>query len=188
MILDLHDFLSEEFVAAWLLILSALIFVVGGILYTGRAIWKWPAAQSRSYLYWERGFVMGAILVATMGLVLLTQLLEGAGDKIVAPLAMTLFLVGTILVLAAESFSLKLLDDNYAAIVTSVILAFLGQAAFGISILLTAYLPGWVGWATVIWSLAWLIILPIARPKDMYYPWLHYVAPLIIGIALLAKG
>jgi hypothetical protein len=45
-----------------------------------------------------------------------------------------------------------------------------------------------VGWATVIWSLAWLIILPIARPKDMYYPWLHYVAPLIIGIALLAKG
>ena len=131
---------------------------------------------------------MGAVLVATLGLVLLTQLLEGAGDRIVSPPAMTIFLIGTVLVLAAETFSLKLQDYFYEPVVAFVILAFLGQASFGASILRTGYLPGWVGWATVVWNLAWLIILPIARPQDMYYPWLHDVAPLIIGIALPGRG
>jgi hypothetical protein len=60
-----------------------------------------------------------------------------------------------------------------------------GQALFGIAILRTGFLPAWVGWATVIWNLGWLVILPIARPRDIYYPWLHFVAPLIIGIMLL---
>lgn len=179
---------SEQVVAAWLLILSSIIFVPGGLLYTGRAIWKWAVAQSRSYLYWERGLVMAAILVATVGFILLAQLLEYAGDRILSPIGMAIFFIGTILVLVAETLSLKFQDYIYAPIVVSVILAFLGQAIFGASILRSGFLPSWAGWATVIWSLAWLVILPIARPQDMYYPWLHYVAPLIIGIALLGKG
>jgi hypothetical protein len=183
--MDVQNVISERVVAGWLLILCGMIFVPSGLLYAGRAIWKWPVAQSQRYLYWERGLVMGAILVATLGLILLTQLLEGAGDRIVSPLAMTIFLIGTVLVFVAESFSLKLQEYIYPPIVVFVVLAFLGQAAFGVSILRTGYLPGWVGWVTVIWSLAWLIILPIARPQDMYYPWLHYVAPFVIGIALL---
>ena len=181
------DVLSEQVVAGWLLILSGMIFLPSGILYTGRAIWKWPAAQSRGYLYCERGLVMGAILVATLGFILLERLLEGAGDKILPPLGMTIFLLGTVLVLAAETFSLHQQEYIYAPIVAFVILAFIGQAVLGVAILRTGFLPGWVGWVTVIWSLAWLVILPIARPQDMYYPWLHYVAPVMIGIALLGK-
>ena len=186
--MDAKVIMSEQVVAGWLLILGGVIFLPAGMLYTGRAIWKWPAAQSQGYLYLERGLVMGAFLVATLGYVLLKQRLEGAGDSIVAPLAMTITLIATVLVLAAESFGLKLQDYLYAPIVVAVVLAFLGQAAFGVSILRTEYLPVWVGWAAVIWNLAWLIILPIARPQNMYYPWLHYGAPLIIGIALLTRG
>jgi len=186
--MNVQDMISEQVVAGWLLILSAMIFVPAGLLFTGRAIFKWPSAQSQGYLFWERGLVMGAILAATLGFVLLTQLLEAAGDKIVSPLAMVVFLLATGLVLAAESFGLKLHDYLYAPIVVFVVLAFLGQAAFGVSILRTGFLPEWVGWVTVIWNVAWLVILPIARPQDMYYPWLHYVAPLVIGIALLNKG
>jgi hypothetical protein len=185
--MNAKDILSEQVVAGWLLILSGMIFLPSGILYTGRAIWKWPIAQSRGYLYFERGLVMGAILVATLGFVLLTQLLEGAGDTILPPLGMTIFLIGTVLVLAAETFSLHGQEYIYAPIVAFIILAFIGQAVFGVAILRTEFLPGWVGWATVIWSLAWLVILPIARPQDMYYPWLYYVTPLMIGIALLGK-
>lgn len=185
--MDAKDLISEQIVAGWLLILSGVIFLPAGLLYTGRAIFKWPSAQSRSYLYWERGLVMAAILVATLGFILLEQLLEGGGDRVLPPLGMTIFLIGTVLVLAAESFSLKLDEYLYAPIIVSVILAFTGQAIFGASILRTAFLPAWVGWATIIWNLAWLIILPIARPQDMYYPWLHYVAPLMIGIALLNR-
>ncbi|MCA9875581.1 MAG: hypothetical protein KC441_18045 [Anaerolineales bacterium] len=186
--MNAKEILSEPVVAGWLLILSAIVFVPSGLLFTGRVILKWPLAQAQSYLYWERGLVMTAVLVATLGFILLERLLEDAGDKIFSPLAMTIFLVGTVLVLVAESFGLKLQDYMYTPIVVSVILAFIGQAIFGASILRTGLLPGWVGWATVIWNLAWLVILPIARPQDMYYPWLHYVAPLVIGIALLSIG
>ena len=181
------DFISEQVAASCLLILSWIVFVPAGMLYTGRAIWKWPAAQSQNYLYLERSLVMAAILITTLGLVLLERLLGAAGDKILSPLGLTLFLIGTVLVVAAEAFSLNQKEMIYAPIVVFIVLAFLGQAAFGMAILRTGLLPAWVGWTTVVWNLAWLVILPIARPQDMYYPWLHYVAPVMIGIALLGK-
>lgn len=186
--MNASDILSEQIVAGWLLILSALLFLPAGLLFTGRVIWKWPRAQTQGFLYGERGLVMAAILAATLGLILLAQLLQGAGDRIVPPLAMTIFLIGTVLVLAAESFGLHEQAYIYTPIVVAVVLAFVGQALFGLAILRTGFLPAWVGWVTVLWSLAWLIMLPLARPHDMYYPWLHYVAPLIIGIALLTRG
>jgi hypothetical protein len=75
----------------------------------------------------------------------------------------------------------------YGSIVMYVLLAFLAQAAFGVSLLRTGLLPGWVGWATIVWNLAWLVVLPIVSPRDIYYPVLHHVAPLLIGIALLVR-
>lgn len=183
--MDVKNVTSEQVVAGWLLILSFIIFAVGGTLYTGRAIWKWPSAQSQSYLYWERGIFMAGILVVTMGLILLARLLEGAGDTILAPLGMAIFLISAVVVIVAESFFLNGHEGTDVPFVVFVILAFLGQALFGASILRSGLLPGWVGWATIIWNLAWLVILPIARPQNMYYPWLHYIAPLMIGIMLL---
>jgi len=182
-----QSFISEQVVAGWMLILSGIIFVPGGLLFTGRVILKWPSAQSQSYLYWERGLVMAAILVAALGLVMLERLLEAAGDGVLAPLGMAIFLIGTVLALAAEAFGLSHQTYEYAPIVVFVILAFLGEATFGASILRSGLLPAWVGWVTIVWNLAWLIILPIARPQDMYYPWLFYVAPELIGILLLIR-
>ncbi len=182
------ELLSEQFAAGWLLILGGIIFLPAGLLYTGRAIFKWPAAQSQGYLFLERSLVMAACIVAALGFVLLDRLLEAAGDGTLSPLGLVIFLIGTVLVLAAETFSLGRQEMIYAPIVAFVVLAFVGQAVFGASILRSGLLPGWVGWATIVWNLAWLVILPIARPQDVYYPWLHYVAPLIIGITLLGKG
>ena len=185
--MDVTDIASQQVVAGWLLILSSIIFVPSGLLFTARVILKWPAAQSQNLHYLERGLVMAAILVAALGLAQLDKLLEAAGDGIVAPSGMLIFLIATALVFAAETFSLSQQKWVYAPIVVFVVLAFLGQAVLGVSILRTGLLPGWVGWVTVGWSLGWLIILPIARPQDIYYPWLHYVAPLTIGIALLGR-
>jgi hypothetical protein len=183
--MDLNDLNTQKIVCGWLLILGGVIFLPGGILFSGRAFLKWPAALSRSYLYWERGFVMAAFLVVTQGLVLLDRLLETAGDKILSPSGLTIYLIGTVLVLAAETFGLDRQETIYAPIVLFVVLALLGQAAFGAAILHTGLIPGWVGWATTLWNLAWLILLPIARPRDIYFPVLHHVAPLVIGISLL---
>ncbi|MCL4562996.1 MAG: hypothetical protein M1281_20580 [Chloroflexi bacterium] len=182
-----NSLISEQVAAAWLLILSSIIFLPGGLLYTGRAIFKWPAVQSEGYLFLERGLVMAAFLVAVLGLALLERLLDAAGDSILSTSGMTIYLIGTVLVIAAETFSLNRQDWAYAPIVAFVVLAFLGQAVFGASILRSGLLPGWVGWATIIWNLGWLVILPIARPRNIYYPWLHFVAPLLIGITLLLR-
>ena len=182
-----NSFIPEQTAAGWLLVLSGLIFMVGGMLYAGRAIWKWPAGQTQRYLLWERGFVIAALLVAVLGLTLLDRMLEAAGDKFLAPSAQALIGIGAAVIVAAETFSLSRKEWIYAPTVAFVVLAFLGQALFGASLLRTGFLPAWVGWATILWNLAWLAILPIARPKDMYYPWLHYAAPLLVGIALLGR-
>lgn len=178
---------SEQGLAGILLVASSIIFLVVGLLFTGRVIWNWPAGQSPIYLRWERGLVIADILLALLGLMLLGKLLEEAGDRILAPSGLLLFLSGTVLIIVAETLFISQGRKEYATVVVSVILAFLGQAAFGAAILRTGFLPAWVGWATIAWNLAWLVILPIARPQDIYYPWLHYVAPLVIGIALLIK-
>ena len=124
------NLLSEQMAAGWLLILGFIIFVPAGLMFTGRAIFKWPSAQSQGYLYWERGLVMACFVVSALGFVLLDRLLEAAGDRVLAPTGMAIFLIGTVLVLAAESFALGRQEAAYAPIVAFVVLAFIGQAVF----------------------------------------------------------
>lgn len=172
----------------WLLILGGFIFVIGGILYTGRVIWKWPVAAKPAFLRWERGFVIAALLTVVVGLILLSRRLETSGDKVLAPSGAAIFLIGAVVITVAETFFLSRQEWITAAVVVFVVLAFLAQALFGAALLNTGLLPEWVGWATIIWNLGCLIVLPIARPRDIYYPWLHYVAPMLIGFTLLLKG
>lgn len=179
--------LSEEQIAGGLLILSGLVFAVGGVLYTGRAILKWPAAESPGYLIWERGFVMASVLVNVLGLVLLESILRAAGDQVVARLGMVAYTFGAAIVVVAETLFLSRQEWVYSQVVVYVVLAFLSQAAFGVALLLTGFLPTWIGWATVAWNLGWLVVLPVVSPSDMYFPALHYAAPLLIGIALLKR-
>jgi hypothetical protein len=179
--------LSERNLAAWLLILCGLVFLVGGVLYMGRAILNWTAAQSHAYLVWERGFVVAAVLINLLGLALLEGILRTAGDPVFARLGLITTFIAVAVVVTAEASALNDGGQAQAQIVTYVVLAFLAQAAFGVGLLQTDLLAGWVGWATVGWNLAWLVILPIASPRDIYYPVLHHTAPLMIGIALLLK-
>lgn len=48
-------------------------------------------------------------------------------------------------------------------------------------------LAGWIGWASIIWSVVWLLILPVVSPRDIYFPVMHSVLPLIMGTALLVQ-
>lgn len=177
--------LSERQITAILLIACGLIFTVGGILFTGRAIWKWPIGQSAVYLLSERGFVLAALLINVLGFVLLEDLLRNAGDLIIARLVMAIYLLSAALLIVAETTYLHNREWVYPQIVTYVVLALLAQAAFGLSLLQTGLVAGWAAWVTIIWNLLWLVILPIATPRNMYFPALHHAAPLAIGIALL---
>lgn len=183
-----QSLLFEQQIAASLLILSSIVFLVAGFMFTARVIWQSPAGQTPAFLLWERSFVMAAFLTSLMGFVLLADRLQNAGDNIVARLALVIYVVSAVVVVVTETSYLYNREWVYPQIVAHVVLAFLAQATFGVALLRTGLVAGWVGWATIIWNLAWLLILPIARPQDMYYPWLHYVAPLMISIALLVKG
>jgi hypothetical protein len=179
---------SERRIAAILLIGCWVVFMVAGILYTGRAIWKWPAGQTQTHLVWERGLVIAAALINLMGFVALESLLHGAGDVVIGRLALSVTLIATAVLLTAEGSFLGSHNWVYPQIVIYVALAFLAQAAFGVALLRTGIVPGWAGWATIAWNLGWLAILPFASPKDIYYPALHHAAPLLIGIILLLSG
>jgi hypothetical protein len=176
---------STRTIAASLLILSLIVFGFGGALFTGRAFWGWPI--DNSYMSWERGFIIAAILVTVLGLALLEDLLRVAGDSGFARLGMMAYLVGAVVVVVAETASLGGRNFVYPQIVLYVVLAFLAQAAFGAALLRTGLVAAWAGWATVIWNVGWLLIMLILRPNDIYFPVLHHVAPLIIGIALLVR-
>lgn len=177
--------LSIRTVAGSLLVISFLVFMFGGMLFTGRAFLKWPGSETRSYLLWERGLVIAAILETTLGLVLLSDLLRAAGDIGLAQLGAVGYLFGAVIVVVAETAFLGKGDWVYPQVVLYVVVAFLAQAAIGASLLQTGLTAGWVGGFAVIWNLGVLLILLVVRPRDVYYPVLHHVAPLVIGIALL---
>lgn len=181
------NLLNPQIAAGWLLILSGVIFLPGGLLFTSRVILKRTAGKAPVYLYWERGFVIAAVVVVVLGWGLLERLLEADGDVILAPSGLILLLLSAGLVLAAELYSLSKQEWLQSLIVAHVVLAFLSQAVFGASLLQTSLLPEWVGWATIIWSAGMLVYLPAFKPRDLYYPWVHYVAPLMIGIGLVVK-
>jgi len=82
--MNLQSLVAERRIAASLLIVCGVVFVVAGFLYTARAIWKWPVGQTPLYLRWERGLVIVAFLISVLGFVLLEDLLRNAGDVVFA--------------------------------------------------------------------------------------------------------
>ncbi|MCC6798648.1 MAG: hypothetical protein IT325_00910 [Anaerolineae bacterium] len=179
---------SERTIAASLLVLCSGVFNVGGVLFTGRFFLKWQVDDAASFLRWERGFVIAATLMAVLGLALLEDMLHTAGDAYLARAGMVGYLFGAAVLVVAETTYLSRGEWVYPQIVVYVILAFLAQAAFGAALLQTRVVAGWAGWATVIWNVGWLLIMLIVRPRDFYFPVLHFVAPLFIGIGLVAGG
>ncbi|MCC6976239.1 MAG: hypothetical protein IT322_19700 [Anaerolineae bacterium] len=176
---------SERTIAASLLILSFMVFGVGGVLFTGRAFLKWQIGETSSHLIWERSFVIGGILFTVLGLALLEDMLHAAGEPALSRLGMLAYLFGAVIAVIAETTYLAKHDWVYPQIVLYVVLAFLAQAAFGASLLQTGLVAGWVGWVTIIWNLAWLPVLIVFSRRNIYFPALHHAAPLLIGIALL---
>ena len=179
--------LSTRTVAASLLVLCFVVFTFGGVLYAGRAFLKWQIDETSSHLIWERGFVIGGVLATVLGLALLEDMLRVAGEPVLSRLGMVAYLFGAVIAIVAETAYLGKRDWMYPQIVLYVVLAFLAQAAFGASLLQTGLVAGWVGWTTIIWNIGWLFVMLFVRPPDIYFPVLHHVAPLIIGVALLTQ-
>lgn len=178
--------ISERTVAASLLVLSFVIFCVAGTLFTGRALWKWDIKNLSTFILWERSLVIVPTVTASLGLALLSDMLNASGHVFWARLGATAYLFGAVLVVAAETSFLRQGEWNAIQIVLYVVLALLGQAAIGVALTQSGLVAKWVGWGTLIWNMSFLIVFIVVRPRDVYYPVIHFFALLVIGLGLLA--
>jgi hypothetical protein len=62
---------------------------------------------------------------------------------------------------------------------------FSSETMLGGALVLSGIFRAWVGWAVVVWNVGWPMLLPIVRPGDYYFPILHFLPLLLIGITAL---
>jgi hypothetical protein len=183
-------FWSVQRAAGAILLLSALAAVVGGLMFTARRGTQpdAPAPPAR-LLAAERGFFMAGAVLTAIGFVLLEGYFKNTAGNVLAQVGASAYLLAATLMVTAESLGLAPGQKYvYPLIVVYVVLAFLAQAAIGGALLQSHLLPAWIGYAAIAWNLAWLIVLPIASPADVYFPVLHHFVPLLLGIFLLWRG
>jgi hypothetical protein len=143
-------------------------------------------AASLAYLSIERGLFMAAMVLSALGFCLLDGRRYRPGAYVFMRLGVTAYLAASIIGVVAETLELTS-TAVYPMFVVYVTLAFVSQATIGCALAMSELIPRWIGWATAIWNLAWLAILVLARPWDIYFPILHLVMPGFIGAALILR-
>lgn len=174
--------------AGLILALCNIVQFPGLIMFWLRNGMKGGLPRSRAHFVWERSFIMGSTILAAIGFVILAAALQNQKGFVFALVGAVGSLFGGVLVVAAEALSLTIDFEKMLPIVNVyVILAFLSQAAIGLALLQSGITAAWVGWVCIAWNLGWLVAIPLLSPHDIYYPILHSVMPLMIGIALLVR-
>lgn len=178
-----------ERAAAFCLLLGNVAIFPGLMLFWKRAGHRGGAPPSPAYFVWERSFIFAGIIPTVIGFLVLEGALQNTDGGILARTGAAAYLIGGIMGVGAEALGLTAKEQNfYPLIVIYVVLAFLGQAAIGGALLQGGLVAVWIGWATIIWNIAWLVVLPLITPRDICFPILHHVMPLVIGIALLWRA
>jgi hypothetical protein len=155
---------------------------------------------------WANIFMGTAAVVLLAGLSMLTTILEGAHERVFSRLGLVGFLLAAVLwvifsafravvtVRAAQEMKATgavpayyepLAQWGFALFYVSAVVGFLALAAYGGSLIQVGLLPAWAGWATLVFSIAMLILLLIMGDT---LPAFHYVPALLIGILLLLHG
>ncbi len=182
---------SIERGAGFFLVLGFVANLAGVLMFIIRGGTGGGTPPSHTFFVWERSFIMAAVVLTAIGFVLLEGPLHNTDGRLLARTGATAYLFAGILVVAAESLILSTGYDErqvYALIVVYVVLAFLAQAAIGGALLQSGLLAAWIGWVTILWNLAWLVVLVVITPEDIYFPILHHLIPLLIGGALLWRA
>jgi len=181
-----HPFWRIERAAGLFLVLGFVTNLAGVVMFNIRDGVNGGAPPSSDYYLWERGLFMGAVVLTAIGFVLLEGHLDTTAGRVLARTGAVAYLFAGILGVTAEALDLSGTGQNlYPLFVVHVVLAFLGQAAIGGALWQSRIVAAWISWATILWNLAWLVVLPLVTPRDIYFPILHDLMPLLIGVPLL---
>src|SRR5260370_234355 len=163
-------------------------------------------ATQASLFQWSFSLIISGVIVTLLGLAMLTMLFRDAGDTTFSYLALIAFLFGDILLVifiafplgiaplaAQETARTGIVPDNYVQLtlwtqplfVIYTILAFSALAAYGGAILSTHVLPHWVGWLSIVYGLAGLMLAGFTGGNVP--PFLNHLIPIVIGIQLLLR-
>jgi hypothetical protein len=206
---------NERLLAGMLLILPFILFAIGGTLPIlgekgNLRIFSLPArehllavAANAGAWRWANVFMGAAAVTLLAGLIMLTTMLDQAGERTLSRLGLVGFLLSTILwvifsiirgvvtpAVAAEiatsnappPYYETLARWTFALFFVSAIAGFLALASYGASLLQAELVPAWVGWVTLLVNLVFLIHLLITGDT---LPAFLYLTPLLIGIFLL---
>ncbi len=177
-----------------LLLLVAFLLNLGGVvMYTAGTAYGW-VVETPTFHASERALIMGSYVAAALGTAVLEPALGEAGAAILARLAAITFPMAASVALVMEAVGLDGLWPP-ALMVVAVLLLFGAGALLGAAILASRLVPTWVGWAAVVWNVAWPAVLPtlwgvlpMVSPGDLYYPILHGIPLLLISIPLIRPG
>jgi hypothetical protein len=177
-----------DHISGLILVLSSAALLPGLLMFWFRQGQKGGPPRSPAHYAWERAFVAGWVILTAVGIVLLQETLQNSPGQILAVTGAAAYFFGSVLLAAAEILSPAVgYEKIYRLAAGYVIIAFLAQAALGGAVLQSGLLAAWIGWASIVWNIAWLVILPLISPRDINFPILHSIMPLVVGIALLLK-
>jgi hypothetical protein len=167
--------------AAGCLLLAAAANLAAVLLFSLRDGVNSGPPPTHAYLVAERGLFMAGILVSALAFCLLA---ERDRDSVLLRIGTLGYLAAGVVGVVAETMGLASVQA-YPTTVAYVVIAFLSQAIIGLALALSGLVAPWLGWLTLIWNIAWLLGLSIASPDDVYFPVLHLLMPIPIGVALL---
>jgi hypothetical protein len=127
---------------------------------------------------------MSSYVAAALGTAVLKLALGEAGAAILGRLATAAFPMAASVAIVMEAFN----QGPSTLVVIAVLLLFGAEALLGAATLARRLVPAWVGWAAVVWNVAFPVVLPIVSPGGIYYPALHAIPLLLIGIPLIRPG
>lgn len=181
-------YLTLERTAGIFLVLTGIATFPGFMLFWLRRGHKGGSPRSHAHWVVERSSILSGVVLIAIGFRLLQSVLQGTAGASLMDIGATAYFFGGILGVVAETLMLTLgYEKVYGLIVVYVVMAFLAEAAVGGAIIQSGLLATPIGWVTILWNIASLIGLALLSRRDMYFPVLHYVMPLVIGIALLSK-
>jgi hypothetical protein len=166
------------------LLLLAFVLNLGGVVMYAVGTSRGWVGETSTYYAWERALFMSSYVAAAFGTAVLEPALAEAGAAILGRLAAIAFPMAASVALVMEAATING-PEPYALIVVAVLLLFEAEVLLGAAVLTTRLVPAWVGWAAVIWNLAWPALLPILSPGDSYYPILHAIPLLMISVPLI---
>jgi hypothetical protein len=171
--------------AIFLILGSVACFIGAGMYVYGRG----GLELISLYHAWVRGFIVTAPILTAVGLLLLEDIFHASNGRALARIGASSYFFAAILVVSGELLAFPLGWEKASIfMVVYTVMAYLAQASVGGALLQSRVTPLWIGWATIVWNLAWLLVFVVSGWTIGYIPLVHHFMPLIIGIALLRKA